>query len=292
MQNIKSSFTNPLILLKLSVNTIFSNPVLLYPLAILAFLQLLCLEIIFFAPRYPLVLFFEPMIVKMEGPALLHYPYNYLLLSKWFHFLQTPIYIFVTSLILGAVVWIVYLLNTGKSVEMRKVFQRARSTYIHLLVAALVIVIVLYAFSYGYGMILKSVLQIKATSGIFFAIKRSILLASPAGSLVLASFVTSLFAFVIPAIVIDEKKIFAALRVNFEKILPALGTIFLTVFLSGFIYFPILLIESTRMRGVTLSTPEMRGLLIVASIFFMLLIDALQYTAITIYYLMNKENSE
>src|ERR1035437_4824678 len=104
-------------LLNAVFNTLITNPIVLYPIFVLGFIQLLFLEIIYFTPRYPLSEFFGPIIVKTAGPVFLHYPYNYLLLSKWFHGFEVYIAIFISCIFYAAAVLIISLINSGKQVD-------------------------------------------------------------------------------------------------------------------------------------------------------------------------------
>jgi len=47
-------------LLKGSVDTFVNNPIILLPFLTIAFIQLLILEILYFSPRFPLSVFFNP----------------------------------------------------------------------------------------------------------------------------------------------------------------------------------------------------------------------------------------
>ena len=120
----KNPHMGPVSLLKAAFNTLVANPIILYPFFVLGFIQFLLLEIIYFAPRYPLSGLFGPIIVKTAGPAFLHYPYNYLLLSKWFHGLEGFIAIFISCIFYGAAVLIISLIDNRKPVNLKKVFQQ------------------------------------------------------------------------------------------------------------------------------------------------------------------------
>ena len=65
----KTSATNVIALLRASVNTIITNPVIVYPFCIIAFIQLLVLEVLYFSPRFPLSVFFGPIIARLHGEA-------------------------------------------------------------------------------------------------------------------------------------------------------------------------------------------------------------------------------
>src|SRR3990167_8068562 len=88
-------------LLKGSVDTYIAHPVILIPFLTLAFIQLLILEILFFFPRYPLSVFFNPIVRTLWGEGFVHFPNNYLILPKLFQNAQVFIYIFVSSYLIS-----------------------------------------------------------------------------------------------------------------------------------------------------------------------------------------------
>ena len=70
------SAKNVIDLIRFSLNTLFQNPLIAYPFVIIAFIQLFVLEIFYFAPRYPLSIFFGPLIRTLYGEGYLHYPFR------------------------------------------------------------------------------------------------------------------------------------------------------------------------------------------------------------------------
>ena len=77
-------------LLRGSVDTIVTNPVILIPFLTIAFVQLLALEILYFAPRFPLSAFFNPLIRTLWGGEFVHYPSNLMILPILFQKIQVP----------------------------------------------------------------------------------------------------------------------------------------------------------------------------------------------------------
>jgi hypothetical protein len=276
-------------LLNAVFDILVSNPIILYPVIVLGFIQLLFLEIIYFAPRYPLSELFGPIIVKSAGPAFLHYPYNYLLLSKWFHSVEICIAIFISCIFYAASVLIISLINSGKPVSMKKVFQRVLSSYIHLVAAMILAAILIQGLTFLHGLALKRALLIRSDAGIFFLIKEAVIISAPYFRFLLACLVTALLAFVVPIIMLEQKKIITAIKLNFMNYSRCFGSILGVVIASGFLYLPIIFWQSFQTNDGMLKAPEMSGLFLVLSILMMLFIDTIQYTAITLCYLLVKE---
>lgn len=282
---------NPISLLRSAVNTLVTNPVILYPVLMIAFVEFLLLEILFFAPRYPLSLVLGPIISRLAGESYLHYPLNFLVMNKWFHALKIPLYIFISSYFLGVAIAIIHRINSDQPVNLKEIFREVRRAYLHLLVASVIIIGVVYGLSYLYEAILmKRALVIRSTKGIFFITKQVVLYGAPYVKLILTVFVTSLFAFVAPAIVIDKKKVFTAIFQNFKVLWGSFWFIFSVLIVPVLLYIPLLLLKTNSARLGEILVPEVLGILAIADVFFGLFIDAVHITAITMYYLWKKES--
>src|SRR3989338_4563138 len=81
-------------LLRGAVNTFISRPIILLPFMTIAFIQLVILELLYFAPRFPMSAFFNPIVQTLWGEKFTHYPNNFIVLPKLFQYAQAPIYIF------------------------------------------------------------------------------------------------------------------------------------------------------------------------------------------------------
>jgi len=276
-------------ILRSALGTIMSHPVVLFPFSIVAFVQLLVLEVIFFAPREPLRQFFSPMIHRFAGEVYLHYPFNFFLLNRWFQKVQIPIYLFLSAYLIGVVIAVIRDINSEEKVRIGKIFKETLSLYVHIFVSAALSVGILYGFTFAYGLLIRRAIAISSTSGIFFLVKQTVLVGAPYFNLMFAVFITALFAFVLPIIVIEKKKVFSAIIHNFRLLGGSFLCLLGVVFVPSFIYLPVLLLRSNKHLFGDVLAPEMWGVLMVVSIFVLLLIDALQYTGITILYLLKKE---
>jgi hypothetical protein len=276
-------------LLNAVFDLLVSNPIILYPVLVLGFIQLLFLEIIYFAPRYPLSELFGPIIVKSAGPAFLHYPYNYLLLSRWFHAAEICMAIFISCIFYAASVLIISLVNSGKPVSMKKVFERVFSSYIQLVTAMVLAALLLYGLSFLNGLVLNRALLIRSNVGTFFLIKEAVIISLPYFQLFGACIVTALFAFVVPIIMLEQKMILTAVKLNFKDYGRYFRLILGVVIVSGLLYLPFIYWQSAQTNEGMLKTPEVSGLFLILSVLAMLFIDTVQYTAITLCYLLVKE---
>ena len=277
-------------LLRESVNSFIANPIILFPFITTAFIQLFILEIIYFAPRFPFVYFFGPIIRRMEGEAYLHYPQHLLILPKWFQTVQYFLFIFVSSFLIAAAIEIIKNINNNKKVTLPNALRTVLPQYVHICLAAVLTFLVFYVLSKLQGLIMGRALQIRSDAGIFYIIKAAVLYGAPYFNLLIGTFATAVFAFVLPLIVIEHKKILQAVALNFKYLWGSFWFIFLVVLIPMLLYVPILLLQGNLSSMVSRTFEEVRLLSPVISIVALTLIDATVYTAITAYFLLKKES--
>lgn len=288
---VPKSAKHPVALLKIAVSTLLTRPAVFFPFVIIAFIQLVIFEVIFFAPRYPLNAFFGPLIEKMEGEIFLHYPFNFLVLTKWFQntFLQSAIFIAISSLFIGMAVAVINMINNDETVKQKLALRKAGQSYVHLFTAALITVLAMLGMSHLHGLVIKRAMQIGATAGVKLLIKKAVLLSAPYVNLVLAVFVTTLFIFVIPIIIVEKKKIFAALVQNFKLVGKTFFPAFVVILLPALLYIPIILLRMASPILQRQFSPEILAWIAILGVVFSVIIDAVHYTAMTTFYLLQKE---
>ena len=276
-----------LALLKTSVNTILANPLILFPFCTIAFVQLFVLEILYFVPRYPLTVFFGPIIRKLWAESYLHYPNYLVLLPELFHKVQPPIYIFISSFLFAVSVTLIFSVNSDKKINLASAFCETSSMYIHVVLAALVAYTSYYCFDQFYSLLSQRAILIRSEVGIFFIIKKIILGGWSYFYLMYGVFLTTIFAFLIPIIVIEKKKIIAAIGLNFKNLWRSFWFVWAIVFIPTLFYLPILLLRNNIFKFAG-SIPGIHLYILVLSVFVTIVIDAVVYTAITTAYLLKK----
>ncbi len=293
----KSTNRNPIIMLRSAANTFAMHPIVLYPFVWIILLQLFIVEIIFFAPRFPLSHFFAPLITYFNGPQYLHYPHTISLLVNWFQgeFVQYPIYILVTTFFSGAAALTIYMINCEKTVNFKIILTETLKSYVHLIIAASLSAILIFYLSskHGlYGLIIQRTFKIQSTTGPFYLIKQIILATAPYCNLIMITFAISLFLLATPIIVIDKKNVISALITNFKILFGSFFQILLMMLLPTLLYLPVILLKANDKIFAKLFSPEVNVAILVLDIFITVTIDALQITTLTIFYLLQKENNE
>jgi len=274
-----------------AIATLFRNPQLLYPFFLLGFIQFLLMEVLFFANRFPLAVIFAPVITRLHGPQYLHYPFNYELLNHWFQSARVVVYFFFTSFFVGKVVLMVARINNNESAE-GKMPRLGLRRYVNLIAIFFLTFLLVHGLTSAYGLLIRRATAIRSTDGLFFIIKQSVLLGAPYFSLFFSIIVTVLFAYVIPLVVLDRKNVIIAFLKNFWFLGKTLLPLFIIILLSSLLYAPVLLLRSNQQWMAGFLTPEVWQIFTIAGVIIMLLIDAVQYTAITMCFLLTKDDEQ
>ena len=77
-----------------SFGLILRYPLILFPFVVLAFLEGLALELIYFFPAKPLASIAKPLVSRLFGEVFVHYPGSLVLLPQLFYYAQMLLYIF------------------------------------------------------------------------------------------------------------------------------------------------------------------------------------------------------
>ena len=275
-------------LLKEAVNSFVANPIILFPFVTTAFIQLLVLEIIYFSPRFPLVNFFGPLI-RREGEAFLHYPQHLLILPQWFQIAQYFIFIFISSFLIAVAIEIIKNINSNKKTTFPGALRAILPQYVHVCLAAIITFLAFYILSKLQGLLIGRAMHIRSGTGIFYIIKTAVLYGAPYLNLLIGTLITTIFAFVLPIIVIERKKVFQAIALNFKYLRGSFWFIFFIVLIPMLFYVPVLLLQGNLSSIANLTFEGVRLVSPAISIIVLTMVDATVYTAITAYFLLKKE---
>lgn len=257
------------------------------PYLILIFVQLLILEIFYFAPRYPLNVFFGPLIKKLWGESYMHYPWNLSVFPQLFQMIQLPFYIFIGSFMVATGITVLKDINDDKKGDFGSAFRKTLGSYVHILLAACVTFALVWLFYKAFNLVHARARIIGATAGIKFYIKVFILYGAPYFNLFLGALATALTGYILPAIILDKKSVFTAALINFRIIFR---TFFFTlgVAIVPYLFFaPALLLR--QLISSRIIPPDMTFLVMVISVLLTVTIDAVVYTSLATSYIINKE---
>lgn len=283
----KKSGESVLPLINSSVSTLFSHPIIFAPYIIIVFLQLLILEVLYFYPRYPLNAFFGPLVRKFWGESFLHYPKNFTLIPKLFQTIQIPMYIFLSVFLIAVSIALLKKINYGKRLRFGKVLKDVLGTYVHLVIAALLMFFMIWVFLKAYGLIYQRALQIRSQSGWFYYLKITVIQGAPYFNLIWAVFINAIFAYLLPSIVVGKKKIFSAIAQNFKMLYKAFWLTFLTVLIPSLLFIPVLWLR--QLVTIERFFPELTIIILVLGVFISACVDAMIYTALSLRFLVKVE---
>ena len=291
MKKKKSSNKRLIPVLRTALFSVFSHKEIFCPFLIVALVQVLFISVLCFLPRYPLVNFFGPMIEKLHGDLYSHYPYYLEVMPKIFQKIQYGVFILLSSLMIGFAIKNIADLNQDIEVNPGKNFLYALSRYVHLLMGS---VILFTIFFYGMrplvGILVARATEIRSTSGLFYYLKMIVLRGASFYMLFLGVVTTSVFGFLYPLIILEKKNVFVAFFINLKRMWGSYWFVFFVVLTPSTLYVPLLLIRNNVTEVATTILPEIRIIMLFASVILIFLIDSIIYTSITTYYLLKKEN--
>ncbi len=185
-------------------------PHLLFPLTIVAFLEALWLEFLYFAPYTFLGTLILPPIRRFLGELALHYPVYLLILPRIFNLGQIFLYILIGGILTGVTVVLAEGANEGKTLSLQAAWKKIRGRWFALILAALFLTLLIR---------LVGTLPIAALRAGFAFAGRGWLrqaLEFLTGALPYIHFLLGVLAqtfilFLIPLIVLDNRKFFPAI---------------------------------------------------------------------------------
>ena len=276
-------------LLRLSVIAIIQHPLIVYPFCVWAFVQLLTLEILYFAPRFPLSGIFAPLIEKLYANTFLHYPYNFILLPKLFHYVKLVLDLFLEGLLISTTMVIISHINNEKRIDFSGAIKKARLQYVHILVGTMIIDLAIFLTGSAFDLVQYRTLKIHSQKGIFFWLKELILGGGPYFNFIITIFIKAMFVYLFVLIVLENKKVLSALGNNFRLLRDSFPFMLGIVTLPMLFYLPVLFLRNNVTVIVSDAFPSLRAWVIILSILILAVIDAVIYTAVTSYYLYWQE---
>ena len=234
-----------------SYNLIVKKPIVLLPFIIVAFLEFLALELIYFSSRSPLVKICGPIVRKFYGEAFLHYPGNLVLLPKLLYYAQTLIYMFCGVMLLAITVNIVRNIKLKiilkRNVLVRNAFRR-------------------YLTFFSFGLLVAAAMfLVKRLNLLFYAWQWPPFMLA-AISFILNVILQTLLVLVIPIIVIRKKLFFRALGAGLVLAGRNFPTLLILISLPFLIYLPISLLKIGLPKLMEMTFPEIILLISAAGI--------------------------
>ena len=287
-----SKIKSPLIVLRSAFNIFkFEHQQIFYPFIIVIFINSLVLEILYFSPRYPLSIFFSPIISRIWGEQYLHYPMDLMLLPKMFYYTQMVISLFLSNILIVVVVDMVAAVNSEKKVNFTASLKETLRGYIYIVLYSSLSLLMFQIFDKVYSRLLHRALKIHSTGGTYFLIKELVSYAAPYVQFIYAIFVAASLIYIPVLIILEKKKFLGALIGNFKVLFGSFWLTLSIVFIPTLFYLPLLLMRDSIGSLVEITSPEIHILIIALSVVVTTGINIFILAAATTYYLYKKENS-
>lgn len=274
-------------LLSNAFQTIKKHPVTLFPLAIAAFLELWTLELIYFLPRWPLNSLFAPIVRTLWGEGLLHYPRNFFLMYKLFYYAQIAIYLLAGGYLTAVTCAMFGDINADKKLNLKEPLKKTAKRYLEIFCIVLISTICFFIIRSAYNLILNFIISNKfhPYNHIIIAIKKALIYTASYAYFFLNIFIGAAFAYCLPLIVLENKKIFQALKYNFILVKNNFITTFVLILIPALFVLPLLYLNNNASVLMDKIFPEAVFLLLSGGIILSLFINTLIIALITQFYL-------
>jgi hypothetical protein len=267
-----------------------NSRIIFYPFIVFSVFELICLIIIYIAPRMPFVILFGPIIRTLWNEVYLHYPMNFILLPKLFVYGKIVLSTLIGSLLTGLAVFITLDIRNKKKIDLRNAFLRALKLY----VSFFIVILTLSVFFYGLDRIFAFLLAK------YFALGHTKLLWIGANlwmgpilfvfSFILSVLAQSIFIYAIPILANENEKLLKAMGRSLVMFVKNFIPTVILVGLPALIYIPILLLHYKSAFLMQKFFPEIMFWITFASIpINTLIVDPLVTVSTTLFYLNKKQ---
>ncbi|MFC1667449.1 hypothetical protein ACFL0P_06290 [Candidatus Omnitrophota bacterium] len=286
MKNAKKS---PLVrvIWELVLDALKANPVILVPFFISGILKLLCLLVIFLSIFPPLSVIFAPLIRALWGEGFLHYPFNFYLMPKIFYYAHIAVYILLDGLMSGIAVWMVHQTKENKKPRFSSSLRNVLPHYVTLAVFLSFIFMIVYFINFSEGLLIPKLLKLKFVTKLQQEGILNFLIVFL--NFFLFILIETLFAFVIPFVVLEGKKFFGALKGSLVLVKKLFFATFGLIVTPTLLLLPFSLLKSGLPILIDKTLPEITFLVLGGSVVATILIDCVVTTSLAFLFLSRKD---
>ena len=248
------------------------------PFFIVGIVDIFLLIIIYLAPQPPLSVLLSPPIKVFWGERFLHYPLNLFLIPRLFDLAHTISIAFTGVLMTGTAVRMLEEVHNGSGPDFGRGLTNSLRAYLKIFVIWLVM----------FGLV-SAVFKLLP---VIFKLKQGMasLLLLGAG-FIISIFIQAIFIYAIPAVIIEEKKIWPAIKRSVSFCFGAFLPTLILVGLPTIIYLPILILKGKLSLMVSKIFPEAVLIFVGLGIVISVIMDCL-VTSSTVVFFLNKRKSE
>lgn len=269
-----------------TLQSLKNKPALFSPFIIFAVIQVMALIFLYLIPRMPLRAVFGPIIKTLWNESFLHYPTNFFLLPKLANLSNMALSVIAGSALTGTAIVMIFDVYNKKHSKLGKAFKSALKQYISLFIVVLVFTAAFYIFT---KIVLISLTKyfLAGHSRLLFLGARiwmgPILLCI---NFIIALFIQSAFAYSLPVLMIENKKIINSIVKSFVLFKKFFVPTIALVGLPTLLYIPIIALIGNSGLLIDKFFPEIIMLVLFLSIIVSsLIIDPLITVSTTLLYL-------
>lgn len=233
-----------------------NNPAVFIPFIIFAALEAIGLIFIYFAPRMPLKLIFGPPIRTLWDEKFLHYPANFLLMPKLISLSRMGLSIIAGSLLTGIAVALVFELYNKRKIRLEASLKLVSKKYIYLFLAVLIYTVLFYIASKAITIGLSKYFIAGHAKLLFLNARAWLGPILICFSFIIAILIQAAFIYVIPILIIENKKLTKAIAGSFALFKKLFIPTIILVGLPMLIYIPIIVLNGNTVLLITKLFPE------------------------------------
>ena len=270
------------------------TPSLLFPLSIVAFLEGLMLELLYFAPRPPLNAILLPPIKRFFKEWVTHYPAYLFFLPKLFDYGQVLLYIFIGGILTAVTVVLTASASDQRPLSFSAALKKVRSRLFTLILVSFLMMMLLGVITGREVAFFKWVGKLFVTHpfpgrGILLQILGLLWRMIPYLNFFIAIAVQTFLVFIFPLMVLENKKLFPAIGRSVMLGWQHFRRLFSLLLLPMLCYSPIWFLKNTPSLLVRKTLyPEMIIWMFGIGIVATLLVDTFVAVSVTLFFLRVK----
>ncbi|OGX35619.1 MAG: hypothetical protein A3I43_04135 [Omnitrophica WOR_2 bacterium RIFCSPLOWO2_02_FULL_50_19] len=265
---------------------IVKYPRVLLPFFIKAVFEALALTVFFYSPRPPFSIVFAQPIKSFFDAKFLHYPNNFSLLPTLFYYGQIFVMVTFGVIMYGMAMGMVSQAHSEDGeVKIFGNFNRSVRRYFALIGIWLIAFMVSLVISKVPPVIIKKLMQPTPSAILLLQIVSYI-------GIVLVFAVEAFFIYAYPAIIIERKGFFGAIKRSFNVIRHVFLTTFILIFVPRLIEFLYMFVKQKQQGLMNLTVPEITLVILGVGIFLAFVADALVFLSTANLFILKQETEK
>lgn len=266
------------------VNTaafMLKKPIAIQPFIIIAFIEFLALEFVYFSARKPLSVFAGPLVKKFFGENFLHYPGNILISSQLFYYADLIIYTVLSLALMSISVNILMNVKSGLPVRMGAMIKNAMKKYFSFVLLGIIIIALMILVEKADAFVLKKISRL-ASKFLHQKVGADIFLFLTPLTIFVSNLLLQVFLIMtIPIMVIRKRSIVTALAKSVYMGLRKFFTIISIISLPFLAYLPMIILKSGAAQIADKTFPEVVLIITAIGILVSVFVDCFIYLSVS-----------